>query len=162
MSHQREPAKAISSRLLNMKFMQRSSTASSPSSTPNSAQAKPSKRQKLANGSPSTPASERSNQTAVIANSEDQKLAGILLKQAEAAGDTHWTLHRNGVSPSSPGSGLNVVSMGYGVIDTPQRVADTAAGQDESDVDDEVPHLQRSKSSGRLSFGKFNKVIEVR
>ncbi|KAH8588968.1 hypothetical protein B0O99DRAFT_343683 [Bisporella sp. PMI_857] len=156
--------KAMSSRLLTMKFMQRAaaspSTASSAPSTPD----EPSpKRRKRNTGSPSTPSfnvNELANQRAVdrALAEEDAKRQAALERQAAEAGDTRWVLSfedQQAADSAARPLSLRVVSTGYASLDvrTPMQIRKIDTEEDSSS--EEQPVIV-----GRRSFGKFNRKVE--
>lgn len=143
----------MTSKLMGMKFMQRAAANASSSPAGPTSQSTPKKRQKLANGVTSTHRSSSPQYAPVEDNVEGQKLAVILNKQAEASGDTHWGVGTDAPVQASPSSGLRVVTMGYDVIDTPERNKGVMARVENSDAQ-ALPCLTRTKSGGRMSFGK--------
>ncbi|KAG9246959.1 hypothetical protein BJ878DRAFT_532895 [Calycina marina] len=149
--------KAMSSRLLTMKFMQRAaaSTLSSPATQVEEEPAP--KRRKKNPDRPCFNVDELANKRAVekaIAE-EEAKRQAALEKEGAAAGDTHWVLNfedQKDVAVSKHLS-LRVVSTRSASIEvgTPQQVKMT----DEDDSSGE-----RSVMIGRRSFGRFNKKLE--
>ncbi|KAF2191780.1 hypothetical protein K469DRAFT_555982 [Zopfia rhizophila CBS 207.26] len=134
--------KAMSNRLMTMKFMQRSAAkaATSEPSTPNGP---PSKRVRLSNGAsapgtPGTPSDHEVIQAALAA--EEKKRKEALEKAAVAAGETKWVLSfkdpQDGVRPE----GMRVVQSGFAVID----------GEDDKSDEGVRP-------VGRITFGKVVK-----
>lgn len=86
---------------------------------------------------------------------EDAKREAVLGKLAEEAGDTKWVL----ATPSIARPSLNIVNAGYGIIDSSRATpldADVDLEQDE-----EEQRLDRPQLTGRKSYGKFNKQLEV-
>ena len=148
--------KAMSSRLLTMKFMQRAA-ASSPK-TPDSPD-EPSPKRRRTDLNAATPskvnidalADSRAVQAALA--SEEAKRQAALEKQAAEAGDTRWVLsfEDQKLSAASSPLTLRVVQAGFANIDS-------SASEIVFDEDDEET---KPVMVGRRSFGKFNKVIEV-
>jgi len=146
----RTTPKAVSSRLLSMKFMQRAvaSTSSSPA-TPISEEDQAAKRRKTSHGSlPSKPATPTIDQEAIQAAMEedDRKRKAAIEKKAEELGDSHWVL--GGTLPSGSGrlpqTPLSVVQVGFAEIDT----------QDSNEASPSQPaDLKASDSS---TFRRFN------
>ncbi|GAB7360600.1 hypothetical protein MBLNU230_g0481t1 [Neophaeotheca triangularis] len=142
--------KQMSSRLLTMKFMQRS--AASPSSsepqTPNTTEP-PSKKQRLSNGTINTPpsATRTPEQQAVdkALADEERKRNAALERQARDAGETKWVLNYKEpeVGRREKEPGFEVVNAGFSTID-----ADGAAGSEDEDEDG-------AGFKGRQSFGNF-------
>lgn len=152
--------KNMSSRLLTMKFMQRAS-ASASQSAPSTPDQRPSKRPRLsepflyAQPSQSAQSSVSADQQRVqeALAEEDRKRQVALDRQAADAGDTKWSLEG---ATESPLRGLRVVSAGYTAIDTGRSARDAIyVGEEEEETE------ARPRLSGRKSFGKFNKVLEV-
>ena len=153
------PAKApktMSSKLLTMKFMQRAA-ASSPLSTPD--QPSP-KRQKSTHTSDSTfNVDALANQEAVQAAlaAEEAKRQAALEKQAVDAGDTRWVLNFKEDLKSSNSQSrkcLRIVEAGFASID--HSLAGRHSAEYDEDSDLEAPIM-----TGRRSYGKFNRAIEV-
>lgn len=153
--------KAMSSRLLTMKFMQRAAASSKPSSpstaSPAEAEQPSPKRRKTGDSSPGafdvdSLADQRAIQAALAA--EEAKRQAALERQAAEAGDTRWILNfkSDGKGPTSKNSAtstLHVVPAGYATID---KVSLTSNYEDFTD---------RPAIVGRRSFGKFNRIVEV-
>lgn len=146
--------KAMSSRLLTMKFMQRA--AASPTASPTASDEPSPKRRRT--DSKSTPskynvdalADQRAIQAAMA--SEEAKRQIAIEKQAAEAGDTRWVLSfedQKHVAASSTLS-LRIIQAGFANID-----ADTTSVK-YLDEEEDKPVIV-----GRRSFGKFNRVIEV-
>lgn len=142
----------MSSRLLTMKFMQRSAAKpTSTPSTPSTPAGPPSKRQRLSAGAspPATPSSDYEAVQAALA-AEELKRAQAVERQAAEAGETRWVLSFR--DPEEGGQGrekqpaLNVVSAGFAVID--------AAGDEELSEEEEGA---RRVVEGRQRFGKVEK-----
>lgn len=148
--------KAMSSRLLTMKFMQRA--AASPTS-PSSPEQPPAKRQKQSGQSEAEFAidslADKHAVQAAIAEEERIREAAIE-RAAEQAGDTRWHLSFENqdynLSASSQKS-LQIIHAGYAVIDS-LDLHDAAVGPDSASTNSPI-------STGRRSFGKFNRTIEV-
>ncbi|KAK4696110.1 hypothetical protein P7C71_g1747, partial [Lecanoromycetidae sp. Uapishka_2] len=136
------PPKAMSSRLLTMKFMQRAAASSPPTSpqsqnqTPN---APPSKRQKTqAPTSTATPTSDLQLIQAAL-DDEEEKREKVIERLAEEAGETKWVLSIANGEASEVQPRFCVSTAGYSDLD-----------QEES----------RPATVGRKSFGKFNRELE--
>jgi hypothetical protein len=148
--------KSMSSRLLTMKFMQRAA-ASSPTTPSSPDEPSPKRRRTDTNSSPSRinvdALADRTAVQAALA-SEEAKRQAALEKQAAEAGDTRWILSFDDqklLMASSP-LVLRVVQAGYANIDSsPSEIRIT-----EDDLED------RPVMVGRRSFGRFNKVLEVK
>lgn len=143
----------MSSRLLTMKFMQRSAASSASQSAPSTPESRPAKRPRLSEPSnrlSSGPSDQQKIQDALA--EEDRKRQQVLDRQAADAGDTKWRLSSSSAVKTKV---LNVISAGYSQIDM-SRNADNR--QEEVDSEDESP---ARTSSGRKSFGRFNKTLEV-
>jgi hypothetical protein len=104
------------------------------------------------NSSPSTPHSEaRAIQEAIA--SEERKRAEALEREAADRGETKWYLSFR--EPQVSESPLRVVSAGYSALD-----AGTMKTSLEEDEEDEAG-FRKPIVTGRRSFGKFNRKIEV-
>lgn len=144
-----DSTKAMSTRLMNMKFMQRH--LANESKTPSRGEP-PSKRQKLANISPATVTSPSS--PVFLSPPNDPKSNNEFVKrQAEAAGDTEWYIEGYDALPADA-RGIKVSNVGFSTIDA--EPSDAEGDLDEADLD-----IKRVRLSGRKSFGKFNEDIEV-
>jgi len=138
--------KIMSSRLLTMKFMQRSAaSASSPSS--NASDERASKRQRMSTGE--TGRRENAELQAVQAAlaAEEAKRLEVLERQAADAGETKWVLNlpRQDVQPVE----FTIVNAGYGAID--------AANEIYAQDDEEEARPVRPNMPGRKSYGDFGK-----
>jgi hypothetical protein len=145
-----------------MKFMQRAA-ASSPVASPPPTPDEPSpKRRKKDSDSPSRSrinvdelADQRAVQAALAA--EEAKRQAALERQAVEAGDTRWVLSfedQKG-SVTSPMLAIRVIQAGYANLDAPPT--SNIRSFEEDSTWEEKPAV-----IGRRSFGKFNKVLEVR
>ncbi|KAI1363711.1 hypothetical protein F5Y08DRAFT_235297 [Xylaria arbuscula] len=115
--------KAMSSRLLTMKFMQRAA-ASSPSSAPNTppSEDQSNKRRKVAHKqTPPQDVDTVVNQAAIRAAiaEEEKKTEAALIRRAEELGDARWVLDipgqtRGRIAPTP----LNIVQVGFAEIDS--------------------------------------------
>ena len=147
----------MSSRLLTMKFMRRG--AASPDSSPSTPDERPSKKQRLSNGSyASTPSSTpRSDAQAVeeALAAEEQKRTEALEREAADRGETKWYLSFKEQQAPMAESPLRIVSAGYSTLDAATHPKDRSS---EEDADLDVPQQVK----GRWSFGKFNRSLEVR
>lgn len=151
--------KSMSSRLLTMKFMQRAAASPPTTTSPSTLEEPSSKRRKKDSDSPSklsfdvnALADQRAIQAAVAEEAAKRQAA---LERAEAeAGDTRWVLsfEDQKASSASPTLTLRVVQTGYANLDTP-----SSFGPTDEDMEEDKPVMV-----GRRSFGKFNKVLEVR
>lgn len=157
--------KTMSSRLLTMKFMQRAA-ATGPKSAPSTPESRPSKRPRLSEPVKRAPNDNTDLQRVQGAlAAEELKRQQALGRQAADAGDSRWELDL----PSLPTvQALNVVRAGYTVIDSPSAtasrvangtVAETFSNHEEGEEEDDALSIQ---TSGRRSFGRFNKILEVR
>ncbi|KAI9650368.1 hypothetical protein NHQ30_000381 [Ciborinia camelliae] len=151
--------KAMSSRLLTMKFMQRAA-ASSPTNVSPSPLDEPSpKRQKTAQNTPTkfnvdTLADNRAIRAAI--EEEEAKKEAALDRAAAEAGDTRWVLSFEGRKHlNTPTNTLRVVQAGFANLDLPSPIRFGRAGDNDDTFEDEKPLMV-----GRRSFGKFNKVLE--
>lgn len=151
--------KAMSSRLLTMKFMQRAA-ASSPTNTSPSIDEPSPKRQKTAQNTPTkfnvdTLADNRAIQAAIV--EEEAKKQAALDRAAVEAGDTRWVLSFEGRKHlNTPTNTLRVVQTGFANLDQPSPIKAERVNDDDNDFGEEKPFMV-----GRRSFGKFNKVLEV-
>ncbi|MCJ1224434.1 hypothetical protein MMC12_001079, partial [Toensbergia leucococca] len=137
------PQKAMSSRLLTMKFMQRAA-ASQPSPTPSFP---PSKRQKTSPSSSTTTSTSTDLLTIRAAlEAEEEKRSQALERQGAEAGETKWYFSLQD-GDTNKRSGLSVKLAGYGDIDS----SDRGGGNDEREI---------QVAGGRRSFGKFNREVE--
>lgn len=118
------------------------SSPSVPQSQARSSDAPPSKRQKVSVAPSSTATSRSDLQLIQIALAEEERKRGKAIERlAEEAGETNWTLSTvNGEGGHGVGV-LRVAKAGY------------------TDIDQEA---RRPVTSGRRSFGKFNRDLEVR
>ena len=127
--------------------MQRAA-ASSPSASSPQSSTPPSKRQKTAHSSPSSPATPLTDQAAIqaaIAGEEAQREAAIARVAAER-GETKWVLSFVDAQKSRSGlQGMKVVRAGYAELD---------GGEDKVGA-------KKNMSMGRRSFGRFNRELEV-
>jgi hypothetical protein len=150
--------KAMSSRLLTMKFMQRA--AASPASPSPATPEEPPKKRRKKDGGSSPPAFDvnalANNMAVQKALMEEEAIRQVALeRQATEAGDTRWVLHFEDekLPLHSNGGTLQIVQTGFANLDSllPSQVLTT----NEEDAQDK-PLLV-----GRRSFGKFNRVLEV-
>ncbi|KAH6668840.1 hypothetical protein B0J14DRAFT_151546 [Halenospora varia] len=148
--------KAMSSRLLTMKFMQRAAASSPASSTPSTPDEPPSKRRRTAtDSSPTTAfdinalADQQTVQRAVA--DEEAKRQAALERQAVEAGDTRWVLSFEDQSNAAVSAALRVVPTGFATID---RLSPLLIRSTEEEPEDKPVMV------GRRSFGKFNRVLE--
>ncbi|EMC94002.1 hypothetical protein BAUCODRAFT_217573 [Baudoinia panamericana UAMH 10762] len=150
----RQP-KMMSSRLLTMKFMQRSA-GSPPSPAPTTPSEPPSKKQRLSYGSSASTPSRTPRSDAKLVRealeAEESKRAQALEREAADRGETKWYLSFKETRPSVSQSPLRVVPAGYAALDT------AGVERSSNQLDDEVftPSV-----SGRRSFGNFNNAAEV-
>ncbi|KAF2113786.1 hypothetical protein BDV96DRAFT_601260 [Lophiotrema nucula] len=120
--------KMMSSRLMTMKFMQRSAAKepSTPSNPP------PSKRVRLSNGTSSTPATPAPSEQAVVQAAlaaEEKKREEALDRAAAKAGETKWVLSFQEPDRSTRGEGLEVREVGFGGIDLLESDEEEESGQ---------------------------------
>ncbi len=149
----------MSSKLLTMKFMQRAA-ASSPLALPATPDEPSPKRQKTGDSSPTVNVDSLADQRAVQAAlaDEEAKRQAALERQAAAAGDTRWVLSfREDIEGSCAQNkaSLRVVQTGFATIDS--RLPGGAAITIDEDISSDRPAIV-----GRRSYGKFNRIIEVR
>ena len=158
MASKATPEKTLSSRVMDMKFMRRSSGNAFPSTPSKEMAERPSKRKRLSDGSAlgTSPAmgvndAQHSMPASVRSTKDD-----ILAQQAEEAGDTKWTLEahvpqvQNRTAPV-----MNVAIVGYSTIDASRPAQ---SGENSSDAGEDPAE---EATPGRKSFGRFNKKIEV-
>ncbi|KAF1847844.1 uncharacterized protein K460DRAFT_374823 [Cucurbitaria berberidis CBS 394.84] len=128
--------KSMSSRLMTMKFMQRSA-AKSVASAPSTPNGPPSKKKRLANGAsaPSTPDQEIL-QSALVA--EEKKRQEALEKAAQYTGETKWVLSFKDPLDGKRKESMKVRQAGFAEID---------AG-DDSDEEEEEPKPIRMQFGG--------------
>jgi hypothetical protein len=155
MAQPNKQGKTMSSRLLTMKFMQRS--AASPASSPSTPSEPPSKRQRLSNGShvsilSSTPQSDVQAVEEALA-AEEQRRTEALEREAADRGETKWYFSFKEQQTTVQESPLRIVSAGFSMLDATRPTVD---GFSEEDVDVDI-----STAKGRRSFGKFNRSLEV-
>ncbi|KAF7189261.1 hypothetical protein HII31_09414 [Pseudocercospora fuligena] len=131
----KQPPKAMSSRLANMKFMQRGS----PSSTPGTPTEPPSKRQRLSSGLGTPTASPRE-----AANSE------AIDRAAAEKGDTKWYLSIKTPNTPAAQSPLRIISAGYATLD-----AQNSRETDAKDDDNDEPQMP-----GRITYGNFKRNVQ--
>ncbi|OBT57717.1 hypothetical protein VE04_02433 [Pseudogymnoascus sp. 24MN13] len=154
-----KPPKAMSSRLLTMKFMQRAA-ASSPLSSPSTPDQPSAKRQKtrpddspLAGFDVNALANQKAIETALA--SEEAKRQIALDKQASEAGDTRWVLNfeRNGSETGPVRGNLKIQQASFSAIDRDSAATPRVIYQAEEASDNAI-------FAGRRSFGKFNRKLE--
>ncbi|KAK3987922.1 hypothetical protein QBC44DRAFT_113031 [Cladorrhinum sp. PSN332] len=156
--------KAMSSRLMTMKFMQRGAAAAaaaaspiSPSSpaTPQSADSSSSKRRKFshagsATGTPATPLYDQKAIQAALEEEEKKRLAAVEKRAAEL-GDSHWVLPGASTLPRNGTGTLNVVTVGFAQIDYP-----AASGRDYEDDGDNNPFEESAPPPPSSQIRRFN------
>ncbi|KAF4614292.1 hypothetical protein G7Y89_g15447 [Cudoniella acicularis] len=149
--------KAMSSRLLTMKFMQRAAASLPTTSSPSTTDEPPNKRRRTeVDSCPPTfnvnaLADQRAIQKAVA--DEEAKRQAALEKQAAEAGDTRWVLSFEDQNHAAAASSLalRVVPTGFAVIDSLSPLQIRSLEEEAEDKPIMV---------GRRSFGKFNRVLE--
>ena len=133
--------------------MQRASA--SPASAPSTPTEYPSKKQRLSNGSyNSTPASAPSSDAQAIEKAlaaEEQKRTEALEREAAHRGESKWYLSIREPQVPAAESPMHIVSAGYSTLDTAQDRFSEEEGEGGA-----VPQV-----TGRRSFGKINRVVEV-
>lgn len=129
--------KQMSSRLNNMKFMQRAGA-----STPSTPSEPPSKRQRLSNGS-------------AIASPALSSPANASSPELSHKDDSKWYLSFKAPKPTVTETPLRIVSAGFATIDAADASPDD---EDYDPAQDAAP--VRPALTGRQSFGKFNRKIE--
>jgi hypothetical protein len=148
--------KAMSSRLLTMKFMQRAA-ASPTSSSPITAE-EPSPKRRKKNDEPvashRVKFDEETNRRTLqeAEEAEEAKRQAALERQGIAAGDTRWSFSFTDDEDDAQHHVLRVVSTGYASLDSLRVKSES----DESSIED-----NKAAMVGRRSFGNFNKVVEV-
>ncbi|TID13412.1 hypothetical protein E2P81_ATG11635 [Venturia nashicola] len=145
--------KAMSSRLLTMKFMQRAANAS-PKSTPSTPDGPPSKRQRLSYGSNASPATPSSDQRAIQAAlaEEEMKRSVAVERQAAEAGESRWVLSVQ--QPKIAPPAFQIVQASFAELDS--TVSDD--DQEEGEYNDSPAG---KTVAGRMSFGKVAKPASV-
>lgn len=146
----------MSSRLMNMKFMQRAAASGPPD--PGTPPEPAAKKQRLSYGSyRSTPASTPRSDSDAVAEpqaADEEKREEDSARQAAAHGDSKWYLSLQAPPQPNVPSPLRVVSAGYAALDSGVPAMDRSSEDDEED-------RTQPPMAGRRSFGKFNKVFEV-
>lgn len=142
------PPKVMSSRLMTMKFMQRNAAEPTSPSSPDQPAAK---RQRQSDNSEAFAINSLVDKNAVqAAIAEEERIREAAIERAaEQAGDMRWYLSFQDQDHSGSGSSqksLQVIHTGYASIDSPV----SQAGDNASSI-----------LTGRRSFGKFNRAIEV-
>ena len=136
----------MSSRLLTMKFMQRSAaSASSPPS--NTTDGRASKRQRLDPGESTRRENVELQAVQAALAAEEAKRLEVLERQAADAGETKWVL--NLPRQDIERIGFTIVNAGYGTIDS--------SGSYLQDGENEAIPAQRPDMPGRRSYGDFGK-----
>ncbi|KAF2279891.1 uncharacterized protein EI97DRAFT_447571 [Westerdykella ornata] len=152
--------KTMSSRLMTMKFMQRSAakTASGPPSEPSTPNGPPSKRMRLSNGrslpsTPHTPSEQEVLQTALAA--EERKREEALAKAAAQTGETKWVLsvQETRGEREKEGQGLRVVHAGFAMIDQ----EDSLESGEEEEEEGEEGRPARMQFGGGVKGKKVEK-----
>ncbi|KAK4964897.1 hypothetical protein LTR28_003567 [Elasticomyces elasticus] len=152
MSTPNQPGKAMSSRLMQMKFMKRAA-ASSPSTPSTPVNGPPTKRSRLSDWSSSATPTQQSEVASPIVDEEEVRRLKALERQAALAGETKWVLSYKDTPPCSDDMSLRVVTAGYATIDS-------AGNSSHAADDDQEDRRHRPNLLGRRSFGKFNRRIE--
>lgn len=128
--------------------MQRAAASSPSVSSPQASTPPPSKRQKMSHSSPSGPAAPLTDQAAIQAaiEAEEAQNEAAIARVAAERGETKWVLSFVDAQKGEGGlRGMRVVMAGYGDIDGGEHKVGT----------------KKQASSGRRSFGKFNRHLEV-
>ncbi|KAI9726091.1 MAG: hypothetical protein M1828_002099 [Chrysothrix sp. TS-e1954] len=149
MARSAQPEKTMSSRLSGMKFMQRSTAPPAQASSVDTPSEPSTKRRKLEKEQ------YEHSHTAVVdetAIAEAGKLRKVLEQQAEDAGDTKWQFNLDLPLQEPQLSGVRFASASYATLDHA-----TAIPIQSNDV---VNDHSGRPSNGRLSYGRFNKIIE--
>ncbi|KAK5990279.1 hypothetical protein PT974_08546 [Cladobotryum mycophilum] len=152
-----ETPKAVSSRLLTMKFMQRAvASASTPNSSDTDSQS--AKRRKVQHSPAQTRLNAQIDEAAIKAALEEQETRRLAALAQHSATDTHWvlntTLNTSGAGKASS-KPLNVVYVGYGDLDS---------GNESGDNED-APQIGRTsnrktKSTSPKACSNFKEVRE--
>ncbi|QDS68732.1 hypothetical protein FKW77_004443 [Venturia effusa] len=141
--------KAMSSRLLTMKFMQRAANAS-PKSTPSTPDGPPSKRARLSygsNASPTTPSSDQQAIQAALAE-EEMKRSVAVERQAAESGESRWML--SVLQPKVAPPALKIVQASFAEIDS-------TISDDDMEEGEHSDNPAGKNVAGRMSFGKVAK-----
>lgn len=151
----------MSARLMGMKFMQRAAANEALQTPDSGSEKRPRKRQKRANGFAAAPLI---TPNAAAPTSEGKTKHDLVRRQAEAAGDTQWTLvgHDAQPKPRSEG-GYKITDAGFATIDAYSEESSRdrrEGGVAVENLDGTTMHL-RLEMSGRKSFGKFGNAMEV-
>ena len=150
----RQP-KAMSSRLLTMKFMQRAVASPSSPSTPAEP---PSKKQRLSSGSynSTSPSVSKTDVQAVqeALAAEEEKRTKALEREAAGRGESKWYLSFKEPQTPEIKSPLQFVTAGYSMLDAASSLKERSSEEDSTEA-------VRPTVPGRRSFGKFNRVVEV-
>lgn len=142
-------AKTMSSRLANMKFMQRSGASESPN--PGTPEQPSTKRQRMSNGTyNSSPGSTPGSEQPLVHTPEEKKRMEASEREAAAKGETKWYLSVQQAAKPVEQSPLRIISTGYGALDS----GNGAAYDDSEDDEDAAP---ATNAPGRMNFGNFNK-----
>jgi hypothetical protein len=154
MAQTNKQPKAMSSRLLNMKFMQRVAASPSSPTTPGP----PLKKQRLSNGyvASTSPIAQTSDvrEMEEVLPAEEQKRTQALEREAADRGETKWYLSFTEPRTPIPHPPMRIVSAGYSMLDhdvQKERV------EQEEEGGAGVVNVQ-----GRRSFGNFNRNSQVR
>ncbi|TKA81611.1 hypothetical protein B0A55_03554 [Friedmanniomyces simplex] len=147
--------KAMSSRLLTMKFMQRASA--SPSSAPSTPSEPPSKKQRMSNGSyssasPSTPRTDAQAVQEALASAE-RKRSEALEREAADRGETKWYLSVKQPQTPAHESPVRIVSAGYSTLDSTGTARERSSDEGETEP-------ARPSIAGRRSFGNFRQTVK--
>jgi len=156
MAQPNKQSKAMSSRLLTMKFMQRAAASPSSPSTP---PGPPTKKQRLSNDSAaSTPSTAQLSDAQIVEEalaSGEQRRTQALEKEAADRGETKWYLSFTEPRAFTAQQPMRVVSAGYSMLD--HDVPRERVEQEEDGSEPETANVP-----GRRSFGNFNRTIQVR
>jgi len=148
--------KAMSSRLLTMKFMQRAANSSPTHPAPSTPEEPSPKRQKRSrDSSPLTNKANSLGDRAAVAAalaSEETKRQAALERQAAEADDTRWVLSFENPNNSTvaPPLTLRIIEAGFAHLD---------ASPSQQRYQEEEPE-DKPVLVGRRSFGKFNRLLE--
>ncbi|ESZ97188.1 hypothetical protein SBOR_2444 [Sclerotinia borealis F-4128] len=139
--------KAMSSRLLTMKFMQRAAASSPKNASPSPLEEPSPKRQRTAQNTPTklnvdTLADNRAIQAAI--EEEEAKKQVALDRAATEAGDTRWVLKFEGRKHlNTPTNSLRVVQAGFANLDLPSSKKLGHTGDEDNVFGDENPPMKQ-------------------
>lgn len=145
MASQAKSGKAMSSRLMNMKFMQRAAVSNVTPPHSDASDDRPAKRVKVDNEHASFHDEHRSRYSALSKDEEtvESKAEEVLARQAEEAGDTKWTL---GVAKQRGKNESGPFTVEYASLNEIDIISLGSASNG----------LSQDGFVGRRSFGGFN------